>query len=152
MACDRSTKEMTNFQWAHMLIRVNGQKLPSFLEVKMAGWIWKVQLWWENILVLTEKAGKFSSPAERREEGEVVPRVRDRMKKMAVGTTVKVLQKNMGGSIVEESSIPSKWTTLIFDGSMNQAEEAGLEVDGSAGRVVTVGQEDPKEMEVDLVV
>ena len=58
----------------------------------------------------------------------------------------------MGGSIVEESSILSKGTTLIFDGSMNQAEEAGLEVDGFAGRVVTVGREYPKEMVLNLVV
>ena len=41
----------------------------------MAGWIWKVQLWWENIHVLRqEKEGQFSSPTERREKGEVDPR------------------------------------------------------------------------------
>ena len=58
----------------------------------------------------------------------------------------------MGGSTVEESLIPSKWITPIFEGSVDRAEEAGLEVDGSAGRVVKVGREDPKEMERNLVV
>ena len=54
----------------------------------------------------------------------------------------------MGGSTVEESSIPSKRTTPIFNGSVDRAEEASLEVDGS----VKVGRKDPKEMESDLVV
>ena len=44
ITCNRSTKEMTNFQWACMLIRVNSQKLPSFLGVKMARQTWKMRL------------------------------------------------------------------------------------------------------------
>ena len=52
---------------------------------KLAGRTWKVQLWWENIHVLTEKAWKFSGLAERKEEGEVVPHAGDRVKKIAVG-------------------------------------------------------------------
>ena len=58
--------------------------------------------------MLTDKARKFSSPAERKEEGEVVPRAGDCVKKIADGKTVKVMQKNVGGSTIEESSIPSK--------------------------------------------
>ena len=65
-----------------------------------------MQLWWENLSVLMEKAGKFSSLAERREEGGVDPRTGDHVKKRAVGMTVKVMQKNVGGSKVEESSVP----------------------------------------------
>ena len=52
------------------------------------------------------------------------------MKKRAVGTTVKVLQKYVGGSTVEEFLVLSKWTThrsLFFYGSVDRVEEVGLQ-------------------------
>ena len=52
-----------------------------------------MQLWWENLSVLMEKAGKFSSLAERREEGGVDPRTGVHVKKRAVGMTVKVCSR-----------------------------------------------------------
>ena len=61
----------------------------------------------------------------------------------------------MGGSKVEESSVPLMWTTHrshIFDGSKDRVEEVGLKVDGSMGRMVKAGLVNPKDMELDLVV
>ena len=47
LAIDPQTERMDELQWARILVRTNGEDLPSSLEIRVEKATYRLSLWWE---------------------------------------------------------------------------------------------------------
>ena len=58
IAVDKPARALSDLQWTHIRVCVDGRTLPQEMVMKSAGSILKIQLWWEIPLVLNELTAK----------------------------------------------------------------------------------------------
>ena len=73
-AIDSQTEKLEELQWVRILVKLNGEEIPSVVEIGVEGVCYSLTLWWEVRLIMrllpTEKRGK-NSGAEGEVEGDV---------------------------------------------------------------------------------
>ena len=72
---DKGTRVFSKLQWALLLVRVNGEKYPHVLVIKMEGKSWKIQLWGvfpPISIVFPVRDPMIFSKDGQREEDEVI--------------------------------------------------------------------------------
>ena len=57
LGIDSQTERMEELEWARVLIKTNGDELPSTLEIGVEGEIYALSLWWEISPSLRKKQG-----------------------------------------------------------------------------------------------
>ena len=74
---DVKTERMEELQWARILVRIKGEKIPNMVEIWVENMCYSLALWWETRPTLrmmpTDEKGKTFATA-REVEGEVQPR------------------------------------------------------------------------------
>ena len=70
LAIDPQTEKLEELQWARILVKMNGEDLPSALEIKVEEVCYSFSLWWEIRLSL-RKASVDSREMTDRTRGEV---------------------------------------------------------------------------------
>ena len=60
LAIDPKTERMEELQWARILVRTNGEDLPSLLETRVEESTYCLSLWWEVLLSLRQNTVNYS--------------------------------------------------------------------------------------------
>ena len=77
MDIDAKTEKMEELQWARILVKLNGEKIPNTVEIWVENMRYSLSLWWETMPTLRSlSAGERGKPFEAigEVEGEVLPR------------------------------------------------------------------------------
>ena len=82
LAIDSQMEKLEELQWARILVKLNGEEIPSVMEIGVEGVCYSLTLWWEvrpiMRLLPIEKRGK-NSRAEGEVEGDVSARAGKRV-------------------------------------------------------------------------
>ena len=116
---DAKTEKMEELQWARILVKINGEKIPNTVEIWVENMRYSLALWWETRptlrLLPTEERGKpFEAVGEV--EGEVLPREGKRV------------MEDEGGPRLEDQMQSA-------DGTRGQTSGSGCPLDCSRGLV-----------------
>ena len=125
---DKGTRVFSELQWARLLVRVDGEKNPLVLVIKMERKSWKIQLWWEFPLVsnvLPVRDPMIFSKDGQREEDEVITR------------TVEHVVEGLGGSTIEMLTQEQLWgstskglkPTMVLTSESHTSSDAGRSLD-----------------------
>ena len=47
LAIDSQTEKLEELQWARILVKLNGEEIPSVVEIWVKGVCYSITLWWE---------------------------------------------------------------------------------------------------------
>ncbi|RVX02890.1 hypothetical protein CK203_023158 [Vitis vinifera] len=115
IAMDPRTEKMQELQWARILIRTNGEDLPSRLEISVEEKVYALALWWE-LKPSLKKAQENRSEVTQSTRGEVrgdgASRAVTRVGKEVEGTQLEALllpEKMMGIQEGEVGRVIEKW-------------------------------------------
>ena len=65
LAIDPQTERMDELQWARILVRTNGEDLPSSLEIRVEKSTYRLSLWWEILPSLRQNTVNCSGSSGR---------------------------------------------------------------------------------------